>query len=266
MGNNANEYSFWRWEYIRRNKKYRAYFNALNMLCISYGVSEIRYPNIQNLSDFVLEDIFVTPIPLHYTEVFSLFNYFNKIVNKFKTLPVPPYIGISSDQLVENALDGVVDYNGPATFLPGYKLNLNTAMPTESVGMAKRIAEYEMLVAKYQYANNPSSQYHEGWKQAIANYQWEYIPSKRFAPNPKARAVGVWLWDFFEYSKINHSKETFRAAVRKLYEFHPRLRSMGTIEQYTSSANANTTFRIFGKHFQSAKKCIAALDALPIKS
>lgn len=266
----ASIYSFWRWEYIRRNKKYCAHFKSFNILCRLLGVEAIKYPSVNEAKEFRLEDLFVSHQsldPLTFTELVFRMNY---IVERFKTLPVPPVVGPSSIELLESAIRGDIDYNTcPTKFHPKFKLNDYNAKPVTSVSINQRHAEYDSIIAKDTYFSETSQENLREWRDAILNFELEHIPSKKFRDNGVPRATGLWLWDHVALSgEQNRDQETIRGAIRELYRIVPLMSSCGIgdiDESVSTNANPESTLRKITGYYYATLACIGRCEVDPIK-
>jgi hypothetical protein len=270
----AKEYSFWRWEYLRRNRKYLAHFKALNIVLDNYGILGIKYPTAQNVVEFKLQDMFVTSLPIdfmlpdNFTALQYLSDRMNRIVERFKILPVPPWRGPSSDQLVKDAIDSVIGYETcPARYCPTYRLDEKTARPVVSANKKQRHLEHDAIIAKDDYFKTESDDSFKEWRDSLLKLEFENIPSKNFRSNEIARAVGVWLWDHVNRSSRQEiSKDSIRNAIRDLYRQHPALSTsgLGAIEAGNNDNPENTFRKILG-HYHATADCISRHEVLLIK-
>ncbi|MEL7640749.1 MAG: hypothetical protein AAGU21_13990 [Solidesulfovibrio sp.] len=270
----AKEYSFWRWEYLRRNRKYLAHFKALNIVLNRYGILGIKYPTAQNVVEFKLQDMFVTSLPIdfmlpdNFVDLQYLSNRMNRIIERFRILPAAPWEGPTSDQLVRDAINSAINYGAcPARYCPGYKLDEKTSKPVATVSKEQRIAEYDAIIAKDDYFRAMSEDNLEEWRTALLDFEFENIPSKKFRSNELARAVGVWLWDHVNRSpQQGVSKDSIWSATRALYRQHPSLSTsgLGAIEAGNNDNPENTFRKISGYHLATVD-CISRHEVLPIK-
>ncbi len=264
----AKEYSFWRWEYLRRNRKYLAHFKALNIVLLNHKVVGVRYPSAQEAKDSRLQDIFVTSSPLDFMSIVDLSDRMNRIVERFKVRPAAPGEGPTSDMLVKDAIEATINYEAcPASYCPGYRLDEKTARPVVESTREQRHLEHDAIIAKEDYFKNQSEENLEEWRSCLLRMEFENIPSKKFRSNEIARAVGLWIWDRVPISPQQEANsESIWSAIRELYRQHPVLSNigLGAIEAGNND-NPESTFRKISGYYSATADCISRHEVLPIK-
>ncbi|MHC1790308.1 hypothetical protein [Solidesulfovibrio sp.] len=270
----AKEYSFWRWEYVRRNREYLAHFRALNAALYDHGILGIKYPTSQDVVDFQLQDMLVTSSPIDFTSpgnitiLLSLSNCMNRIVEQFKILPVPPGEGLNSDQLMEAVINNTLHYEAcPASYRPGYRLDEKTARPVVNTSKKQRHAEHDSILAKDDFFQNTSKENLEEWMASLLNFEFENIPSKNFRSNEIARAVGLWVWDRVNiFSQQEANKKSIWNEIRELYRSYPALSAvgLGAIEAGNNDNPESTLRKIYG-YYTATSGCISRCEVLTIK-
>lgn len=227
----SDVYSFWRWEYLRRNTRYQKHYHAME--------------------EFIL-GILIRPMwPMDTCgSGGTTLNKINGFVQRFKVLPFPYDDGPGVEELLEMAASGTYDFSrSNLTLIVNYQTDIYSMRPNvKNFDADKCKAEFDILLKWEDIKNGYSKTRHRELSEAIGERQMLDIGSPNFHAKSKSaqvgRALGLYLRD-----KIDGEGMQPKEVQREL-----ELRGYGRSPSTCSERLAH------------ARACIEARDVLPFGS
>lgn len=193
----ADLYSFWRWEYLRRNKLYQRHYYALiaffwnNDIVLSIDICR---PPTEWLWSRILNDFIVVPEAL---------NKINGFVQRFHVLPFSYQNGPEIEDLLEMAKSGLYDFSrSVCSLVTNYQTDFQTNEPIgNDFDDSICAAENRAMRARKRMQGGYDRTKHRHLYEAICDLQMLHVANPKFHTTDKemvARAIGLFLWDNVE--------------------------------------------------------------------
>ncbi len=193
----ADIYSFWRWEYLRRNKLYQKHYNALTKFLNSDDLIlkvDILRPPTEWLWSSLIND-FIMPI-----EALSKINGF---VQRFRVPPFNYGNGPEVQDILEMAKSGKYDFSRSIGLLvTDYQTDFYTNEPVSNdFDDSMCSAENRVMRAWKIMQGGYNRTKHRHLYEAICDLQMLHVANPKFHTTDKemvGRAIGLYLWDNVE--------------------------------------------------------------------
>ncbi len=193
----ADLYSFWRWEYLRRNKLYQRHYDALLKFLWDRDVILIMNssrPPTEWLWSRILNDFVAFPEALNKINVFA---------HRFHVFPFHYENGPEVEELLAMAKSDNYDLSRSAlSVVPNYQTDFYTNEPVGNDFDDKICAaENSVMRAWKRIQGGYDRTKHRHLHDAICNLQMLHVANPKFHTTEKemvARAIGLYLWDKVE--------------------------------------------------------------------
>lgn len=239
----ADLYSFWRWEYLRRNKSYQKHYNALITFLNGEDIIlkvDILKPPTEWLWSKIIKD-FIAPD--------KELNKINGFVRRFHVPPFPYDNGPQVEELLVMAKSGKYDFTrSVGSLISNYQTDIFTKDPVgKNFDENICAAEYKVLLAWKRMESGYDRSKHRHLYEAICDLQMLNIANPKFHTQKKemvSRAIGLYLWD-----KVERGGKKMRHVISDLEQ-------RGCTLSYTAYSGRKT----------HTNKCITDREVLPFGS
>jgi len=193
----ADIYSFWRWEYLRRNKLYQKHYNALTNFFNSVDLIlkvDILRPPTEWLWSPLIKDFIFPP---------EAFGKIDGFIRRFRFPPLSYEIGPEVQELLEMAKSGNYDFShSVCPLVTNYQTDFYTNEPVSNdFDDSICSAENRVMRAWKRMQGGYDRTKHRHLYEAICDLQMLHVANPKFHTTDKemvARAIGLYLWDKVE--------------------------------------------------------------------